>query len=140
MRTPLVAVAVTALLVTDVATSDAVGQSVKLIAVSGTAVGELRSVDVHLWYPADAAAKPRAVYRSALHGAPLPAQWDPLAWSLESDLAHEGAAVEATAKPFPVIVFSHGSVNDPLNNATMLELIASAGSGRRALSRHGHAG
>jgi hypothetical protein len=50
------------LLVTDAgATSGPVGHSVKRIAVSGTAVGELRSVDVRLWYPADAAAKPRAV-------------------------------------------------------------------------------
>ena len=108
----------------------AVGHTVKRIEVAGTAPNELRAVDVHLWYPADAAsalARPLTVYRSALYGKPLPAQWDPLAWSLTSKLAREDASVESAAKPFPVIVFSHGSVNDPLNEASMLELIAGAG-------------
>ena len=63
----------------------AVGHTVKRMEVVGTAPNELRAVDVHLWYPAE---RPRrcaaTVYRSALYGKPLPAQWDPLAWSLTS--------------------------------------------------------
>ena len=67
------------------------------------------------------------VYRSALHGKTLdPQRWDPLAWSLQSKVAREDAPIDTTAKPFGVIVFSHGSVNDPLNEATLLEQIAGA--------------
>ena len=52
----------------------AVGHTVKRMEVVGTAPNELRVVDVHLWYPADAAsaaARPLTVYRSALYGKPL---------------------------------------------------------------------
>ncbi len=104
-----------------------VGHTVKKIEVAGTAPNELRAVDVHLWYPAATSTAPKTVYKSALHGKSLGAQWDPLSWSLEAKLAREDAPIENTAKPFPVIVFSHGSVNDPHNEATMLELIAAAG-------------
>jgi predicted dienelactone hydrolase len=110
------------------ATALPVGHTVKQIEVPGTAANELRTVDVHLWYPAATSTSPMTVYRSALHGKTLdPQRWDPLTWSLQSKLAREDAPIEATAKPFPVIVFSHGSVNDPLNEATMLEQIAGAG-------------
>lgn len=57
-----------------------VGHTVKRIVVPGSAAGEARQVDVHLWYPADQrglsdAAK--TVYRSALWGRELiPARWD----------------------------------------------------------------
>ena len=50
-----------------------VGHGVQRIVVPGTAQGEPRQVDVHLWYPADpatVAARPKAVYSSALHGVP----------------------------------------------------------------------
>jgi predicted dienelactone hydrolase len=105
-----------------------VGHTVKKIEVAGTAPNELRAVDVHLWYPAAAAVGPRSIYKSALHGKTLdPERWDPLAWSLAAKLAYHDAPVETSAKPFPVLVFSHGSVNDPINEATMLELIASTG-------------
>ncbi len=104
-----------------------VGHTVKKIEVAGTAPNELRAVDVHLWYPAEASTAPMSVYKSALHGKALPAQWDPLSWSLTSKLAREDAPVASGATPFPVIVFSHGSVNDPINEATMLELIAASG-------------
>ena len=79
-------VAVTAVLLVGPASASAafpVGHTVKRITVPGTAAGELRSVEVHLWYPADTAdavARPKSVYRSALYGKPLPAQWDPLSW------------------------------------------------------------
>ena len=44
--------------------------------VPGSAAGEDREVDVHLWYPADQQGltdRPKAVYQSALWGRPLPA-------------------------------------------------------------------
>jgi hypothetical protein len=105
-----------------------VGHTVKQLEVPGTAANELRKVDVHLWYPAATATGPVTVYKSALQGKALPAQFDPMAWSLQSKLAREDAAIDTTsAKPFPVVVFSHGSVNDPHNEATMLEMIAAAG-------------
>ncbi len=48
-----------------------VGHTVKRITVPGTLPQEVRAVDVHLWYPADAASFAQAattVYRSALYG------------------------------------------------------------------------
>ena len=64
----------------------------------------------------------------------------PLSWQLDAELAHEGAA--SPGRPaFPVIVFSHGSVNDPINSAHLLERIAARGvHRRRAHARHRHAG
>jgi predicted dienelactone hydrolase len=128
-RSWAVAVVATAASMTGVTAAHAlpVGHTVKRIEVAGAA-GERRQVDVHLWYPAQSATGARTVYRSALHGRPLdPQRWDPLSWSLQAKLAHEDAPVATAAKPFPVIVFSHGSVNDPMNEATLLELIASSG-------------
>jgi predicted dienelactone hydrolase len=107
-----------------------VGHTVRQVVVPGTAVNEMRRVDVHLWYPADPAtapAQPKAVYASALYGKELIPGWDPLSWKIEARLAREGAAIDPRGQPFPVIVFSHGSVNDPINYAHMLELIAAAG-------------
>ena len=68
---------------------------------------------------------PLTVYRSALYGKPLAGT----VGSAGVVAARPGSRartrpVESAAKPFPVIVFSHGSVNDPMNEATMLELIA----------------
>jgi predicted dienelactone hydrolase len=107
-----------------------VGHTVKKIHVEGSALGENRAVDVHLWYPADPQGfsdAPKTVYSSALHGRPLiPDRWDPLSWTVEAEVARE-AAIDPHGQPFPVIVFSHGSVNDPINYAHMLELIAGAG-------------
>jgi predicted dienelactone hydrolase len=91
-----------------------------------------RNVDVHLWYPAEAAdwdAKPLTFYSSIFRGVPLPAAsgFSPLTWRFDAELAHEGAAVAADGPAFPVIVFSHGSVNDPINSAHLLERIAADG-------------
>jgi hypothetical protein len=50
-----------------------VGHTVKRIVVPGSALGEHRAVDVHLWYPADnkgLSDAPKTVYKSALHGRP----------------------------------------------------------------------
>jgi predicted dienelactone hydrolase len=130
-RRVVVFVAVTAASLTGVdATAQAlpVGHTVKRIEVPGAVGSDRRKVDVHLWYPAQGATGSKTVYQSALRGQPLdPQRWDPLAWSLQAKLAYEDVPVAAGATPFPVVVFSHGSVNDPMNEATMLELIASAG-------------
>ena len=106
-----------------------VGHSVKHIGVAG-AQDHRREVDVHLWYPADPqdfSARPKAVYSSALYGKPLPGGSASLSWRFEAQIARDGAAVDPHGQPFPVIVFSHGSVNDPINYAHLLERIAAAG-------------
>jgi predicted dienelactone hydrolase len=118
----------------DAAAADLpVGHRVEHIVVPGEVRGALqaqRQVDVHLWYPADPqdfSARPKAVYSSALYGKTLPEGLAPLSWSFEAQIARDGAAVDPQSQPFPVIVFSHGSVNDPINYAHLLERIAAAG-------------
>jgi predicted dienelactone hydrolase len=104
----------------------AVGHKVERI----TKPGETRTVDVHLWYPADpvdAAERPNTSYTSVYNGIWLPGGFSPLSWRFDAELAHEGAAVAADGPAFPVIVFSHGSVNDPINSAHLLERIAADG-------------
>ena len=90
-----------------------------------------RKVDVHLCYPAaaaDAATRPKTVYRSALYGRSLgTTAYTPLSWQVEAEIAREGAAIEPAGKPFPVLVFSHGNTNDPIDYAHTLELIAAGG-------------
>ena len=104
-----------------------VGHTVRQLTVPGTAQGEPRAVDVHLWYPT-AAAGPKAVYSSALRGRSLGTDlWSPLTWTVEAEIAREGAAIDPAGAPFPVIVFSHGNTNDPIDYAHTLELIAAGG-------------
>ena len=113
-----------------VAATFPVGHTVKRITVPGTLPNETRAVDVHLWYPADAAGFGSAaptVYRSALYGdTRIPAGWKPLSWSVDAELARE-AAIAQQGKPFPVVVFSTGNQNDPIDYAHTLELIAAGG-------------
>jgi predicted dienelactone hydrolase len=106
-----------------------VGHAIQSIDVPGSAQGEPRAVDVDLWYPADPRAferAPKTIYRSALWDRPLPAPWTPLQWEIEAEVARE-AAIDPHGRPFPVIVFSHGSENNPIDYADTLELIAGAG-------------
>lgn len=108
-----------------------VGHQIKRITVPGSAQGEPRAVDVHLWYPADVrefSDAPETVYKSALYGKPLiPDRWDPLSWTVDAEIARETAAIDSKGQALPVIVFSHGSVNDPIDYAHTLERIAGAG-------------
>jgi predicted dienelactone hydrolase len=109
-----------------------VGHSVKHFVVPGGVQGELRQVDVHLWYPADPqgfSARTKSIYASALFGKELVPNgpWDPLSWTVEAERAREGAAIDPAGGPFAVIVFSHGSTNDAIDYAYTLEAIASAG-------------
>jgi predicted dienelactone hydrolase len=107
-----------------------VGHTVKRIDVTGSTSGESRLVDVHLWYPADhkeLSGSPKTFYTSALNGGGLPEPWAPLTWTVDAEIAREDAPIDPRGKPFPVIVFSHGNVNDPIDYAHTLEPIAGAG-------------
>ena len=113
-----------------VAADTAVGHTVKQVDVAGSLPGEVRQVDVHLWYPADpqdAAGRPKAVYTSALYGKQLPHGWLPLSSKVEAETAREGAAFDPDGGTFAPIVFSHGGASDPFDYAHTLEAIARAG-------------
>jgi predicted dienelactone hydrolase len=93
-------------------------------------VNGCRQVDVHLWYPADPWEYFHAApteYSSSLYGAPLPALWDPLSWKVASSSAREGPSIFRGPPEYPVIVFSHGNTNAPIDYAFTLEDLASAG-------------
>jgi predicted dienelactone hydrolase len=110
-----------------------VGHTVEHIAVEGSAPGpDLRKIDVHVWYPAARrgfAARPKTIYKSTLHDRyrELPAPWTPLSWTVAAEIARDDAPPARDRGRLPVIVFSHGSVNDPIDYAHTLERIAGAG-------------
>src|SRR4051794_834653 len=107
-----------------------VGHRVERLTVAGAATGEARDIPVHLWYPADATsavARPLTTYTSALNGRPVIGGKTPLSWRIDAELAREGATVDPAGAPFRVVVFSHGSVNDPIDYAHTLEGVAAAG-------------
>jgi predicted dienelactone hydrolase len=104
-----------------------VGHTVERMEVTGSAQGETRQVDVHLWYPAERQGRAKARYTSALYRQKLPAPWTPLSWRVKAEFAREDAPIRHGDERFPVIVFSHGSVNDPIDYAYTLERIAGAG-------------
>src|SRR2546425_1713265 len=93
-------------------------------------VGEVRNLPVDIWYPArnlgfdDA---PVTVYRSGLFGVPLTPAWDPLSWSITSEVAREDVSFRRNGHPYPVIIFSHGSNSEPLRSAKTLEALAADG-------------
>jgi predicted dienelactone hydrolase len=103
-----------------------VGHGVERLDVQRTPGAEIRHVDVHLWYPAEHSRRPKAKYTSLLHGRAV-GPWTPLMWEVEAEFAREDAPIERRGKRFPAIVFSHGSVNEPIDYAHTLERIAAAG-------------
>ena len=113
------------------ADSAPVGHRVENLVVPGSFAGENRKVRVHLWYPAAEAgfaAAPKTEYTSGLNGKPLyPDLWDPLGWKVEAEIARETDAIDPGGAPLPVVVFSHGGSNDPIDYAWTLELIAAEG-------------
>src|SRR4051794_8018165 len=131
VRMAALAAAITAVFVTPAPAQVGVGHRVENLVVPGSAQNEPRKVKVHLWFPAEAgayAAAAKTTYTSALYGKTLlPDRWDPLSWKLDAQLARETAAVDPRFGRLPVIVFSHGSVNDPIDYAWTLEGIARAG-------------
>ena len=90
-RLLLVTLAVGLVMPASAVAAPGVGHRVERLDVPGAAPGELRKLDVHVWYPADVTTQPKTVYTSALHGKPLPNGWAPLSWSVEAELAREGA-------------------------------------------------
>ena len=74
---------------------------------------------VHLWYPADQGGSdgppPNRVPRCAASRSH--SLGHPLAWHVEAEIARETDAIEPARNPLPVIVFSHGSTNDPIDYA-----------------------
>jgi predicted dienelactone hydrolase len=63
-----------------------------------------------------------------MHGVTLdPVRWDPLSYEDPSDVAREGVAIDAGGPAFPVVIFSHGSGNSPIEYVLALEHLASHG-------------
>ena len=63
-----------------------------------------------------------------MYGEPLiAALWDPLSWKIEARIAREQAAIDPAGRAFPVVLFSHGAMNEPIDYAYTLERIAAAG-------------
>lgn len=113
--------------------------------------GEHRPVPVHVWYPSHQHKGLTAVYTSALYGVPLiPGIYDALSWTVTAESAKEdlriappkGESPDAEDEQgadsgeghdgdndhgFPVIVFSHGSVDLPIDYYITLERIAAQG-------------
>ncbi len=122
----------------------AVGHSTQTLDVRGT-LGETRPVNVHLWYPArslddcdnsgdlDRSADDQgcsvtpSMYTSRLNGIPPLTQWDPLSWTIGSSESFENAPIARGHRPFPVIIFSHGSNNNAIDYVYTLEALASFG-------------
>ena len=121
-----------------------VGHSIRRLNVPGT-LGENRPVNVHLWYPAHSlddcensgnsqgnrddqgcSATP-SVYTSRLHGIPLLPQWDPLSWTIGTNVSFENLPVNKGHRPFPVIIFSHASTTDAIDYVYTLEALACVG-------------
>jgi predicted dienelactone hydrolase len=121
-----------------------VGHSIQRLNVPGT-LGENRPLNVHLWYPArslddcdnsgnsdgnrdhQGCSVTPSVYTSRLHGIPLLPQWDPLSWTIGTSGSFENLPIDRGHRPFPVIIFSHGSSNNAIDYVYTLEALASFG-------------
>jgi predicted dienelactone hydrolase len=95
--------------------------------------GEHRPIPVHVWYPSHQHEGQTSVYTSALYGVPLiPGTYDPLSWIVTAESAKENLKIAppkagGTDHGFPVIVFSHGSADVPIDYYITLERIAAQG-------------
>ena len=95
--------------------------------------GEHRPIPVHVWYPSHQHEGQTSVYTSALYGVPLiPGTYDALSWIVTAESAKEDLRIAppkagGTDHGFPVIVFSHGSVDLPIDYYITLERIAAQG-------------
>jgi predicted dienelactone hydrolase len=57
----------------------------------------------------------------------IEAQWDPLSWEIQTEIARENIPIYDQGPPFSVIIFSHGSTNHPIDYAYTLENLAGEG-------------
>jgi len=113
--------------------------------------GEHRPIPVHVWYPSHQRHGRTAVYTSALYGVPLiPGIYDPLSWTVTAESAKEDLRIAPPKGEgpdaedgqrgdddkghdsdndhgFPVIVFSHGNIDLPIDYYITLERIAAQG-------------
>ena len=95
--------------------------------------GEHRPIPVQVWYPSHQHEGQTAVYTSALYGVPLiSGTYDALSWTVTAESAKEDLMIAppkagGTDHGFPVIVFSHGSVDLPIDYYITLERIAARG-------------
>ncbi len=110
-----------------------VGHRMFRLDVTGTH-DEHRPIAVDVWYPSHQKDGEPASYTSALYGVPLvPGVWDPLAWRIPAERAREDLRIAAPTdagdggRGFPVIVFSHGSTDLPLDYYVTLERLAARG-------------
>jgi predicted dienelactone hydrolase len=111
-----------------------VGSTVIDIELTGTA-GERRPMPVLLYYPADEVAYESAspvAYASRLHGKPIvdpnnPGRWVPMSYVVIAERARQSVAIDRGGPRFPLIIFSHPGMSDPLNAAPTLERLASHG-------------
>jgi predicted dienelactone hydrolase len=91
-----------------------------------------RQVEVHVWFPVDSktyasANAHKTIYTSQLKGR-LPNS-KLLTWTVPSEISRDVAAtsIDRSGPSYPVIVFSHGSQNDPIDYAPTLERLAGQG-------------
>lgn len=114
-----------------------VGHVTRLLNVTGT-LGEIRPVNVHLWYPArkpdgcedsgdQGCSMIHSVYTSRLYGIPLPSPWAPLSWTIVGRESFDNLPIDTDDRPFPVIVFSHGNEGNAIDYVYTLESLASFG-------------
>jgi predicted dienelactone hydrolase len=95
--------------------------------------GEHRPIPVHVWYPSHQHEGQTSAYTSALYGVPLiPGIYDALSWTVTAENAKENLQIAppkagGTDHGFPVILFSHGTTDLPIDYYITLERIAAQG-------------
>jgi predicted dienelactone hydrolase len=118
-----------------------VGHATRLLNVLGihdVNSPEIRSVNVHFWYPArdpqdcqsgdgNSQGCPPSVYTSRLNGIPLLPQWDPLSWTIGTRQSFEELPLSDAQSSYPVIIFSHGTQGNAIDYVYALEALASYG-------------
>jgi dienelactone hydrolase len=112
-----------------------VGHTIMSVALHRGSAGELRPLDVLIWYPADPESykdKPPSTYKSRLKGVPLPGvsfsvPWAALSWELAAERARDNPRIRTRRHPYPLIVVSHPSVGDPFSSSKISERLASYG-------------
>lgn len=106
-----------------------VGHTAMSVTLSGSA-GELRPLDILIWYPADTKSYKHArpsTYKSRLNGVPLPGPWAALSWEFAAERARDNPTIKTRGRSYPLIVVSHPNAGDPFNSSKIIERLASYG-------------